>query len=224
MTLLLKIVLAPTLVILATLAARRWGERAAGLLVALPVVAGPILLVVGLEHGAAFAARAAHGALLGIVAVAAFCVAFGLSARRSWPAAVLAGWSAYGLCALGLSRVHAALIPALLAGLAAIAIGRAVVRRLPEERTRAAPFSRPAWDLPARAVATAALVIAITSAASALGPTATGVLTPFPVATTVVVAFTLAQSGSAAARRVLTGYLTGLPGFAAFFVLVALVA
>jgi hypothetical protein len=51
-----KILLAPTFVIAASLAARRYGARIGGLVGGLPVVAGPILLVFALDHGAAFAA------------------------------------------------------------------------------------------------------------------------------------------------------------------------
>ncbi|HTD58974.1 MAG TPA: hypothetical protein VK672_08780 [Solirubrobacteraceae bacterium] len=64
-TLVLKVALAPLLVVGVTLAARRWGPRVGGMLIALPVVAGPILLVITLEHGEVFGARAARGALSG---------------------------------------------------------------------------------------------------------------------------------------------------------------
>ena len=66
----LKLLLAPGLVVASSLAGRRWGPRAAGMLIVLPVVAGPILLIVYLEHGAAFAGRAAAAATLGVVPLA----------------------------------------------------------------------------------------------------------------------------------------------------------
>src|SRR6478672_5281841 len=59
--LLVKLTLAPALVVGSSLAGRRWGPEASGLLVALPLVAGPILLIVDLDHGAHFASRAAAG-------------------------------------------------------------------------------------------------------------------------------------------------------------------
>lgn len=82
-TLVLKVALAPALVIGVTLGARRWGPRVGGMLIALPVVAGPILLLITLEHGEVFGARAARGALLGVVALSAFCVAFAAKAALS---------------------------------------------------------------------------------------------------------------------------------------------
>jgi len=50
----------------------------------------------------------------------------------------------------------------------------------------------------------------------------TGVLAPFPIATSVVAAFTLAQAGHAQTVQVLRGILTGLLGFTVFCLLVAL--
>ena len=41
----LKLLLAPLLVVASSLAGRRWGPRLAGILVVLPIVAGPILLI-----------------------------------------------------------------------------------------------------------------------------------------------------------------------------------
>jgi len=66
------------------------------------------------------------------------------------------------------------------------------------------------------------LVLAITGAAGTLGPALSGVLTPFPIATTIVVAFWLAQDGPAASRSLLRGFVRALPGFALCFFLAAL--
>jgi hypothetical protein len=201
----LKITLAPALVVAATLAARRWGDRVGGIVIAIPIVAGPVLLVLALDHGRAFVERAATGALLGIVAVTA-------------------SWLTYLVLAVPLAQVQASPFAGLLAALAAIAATRAIMRRSKAGAAAPAPPEPPRWDLWARAAATSALVVALTTAAGALGPGLSGVLTPFPVATTVLVAFTAVQAGRASARRALSGYLAGLPGFAAFFVIVALIA
>jgi hypothetical protein len=218
--LVLKVALAPALVVLATLVARRWGDRIGGIVIAVPVVAGPILLVMGLEQGAGFVHRAAQAALLGIVAVGAFCVVCGRCLRFGWMAAIGAGWVAYAAATAALAPLDPPLWAALAAALVAIALAAALVG-LPAA-SDGPSAERPSWDLPARAGATAVLVVALTSAASALGPTVSGLLTPFPLATSVVVAFTAAQAGPGPALRALRGYLTGLPGFAAFFVIVTL--
>jgi hypothetical protein len=79
----------------------------------------------------------------------------------------------------------------------------------------------PRWDLTGRAIATAALVISVTTAAGILGPRWTGLLATFPVAASVVAAFALAQRGPAEVGRMLTGVLHGLFGFAGFCITVA---
>ncbi len=80
-----KILLAPTFVIAASLTARRYGARIGGLVGGLPVVAGPILLVFALDHGAAFAAGAAAGTLLGLVSLLAFILVYAhLASRMRW--------------------------------------------------------------------------------------------------------------------------------------------
>ena len=78
----LELLVAPALVGAATLAARRWGQEIGGLVSAVPAIVGPVLLIAALEHGATFAARAANGTLLGLVALAAFAVAYGWTAAR----------------------------------------------------------------------------------------------------------------------------------------------
>ena len=55
MLLLLKLVLAPLLVALATLVARRWGPKIGGVVVGLPLSTGPIFLFLAIDQGLAFA-------------------------------------------------------------------------------------------------------------------------------------------------------------------------
>ena len=218
--LLLKVALAPSLVVLATLASRRWGDMIGGIIIAVPIVAGPILLILGLDHGAAFVHRAAQAALLGIVAVGAFCIACGRTLRLGWGIAIGLGWLAYGFVTAVLAGSEPTVWIGLPAALTAVAVARWLIGAAASDARAAA--DPPSWDRPARAAATALLVVGLTSTASALGPSVSGLLTPFPVATSVVVAFTQSQAGRDAAIRTLRGYLTGLPGFAAFFVIVAL--
>jgi hypothetical protein len=68
----------------------------------------------------------------------------------------------------------------------------------------------------------AVLVFALTSSAEWLGPSLSGILTPFPVATAILAGFTHAQRGSAACVEFLRPYTPGLCGFAIFCVVLAL--
>ncbi|WP_144127304.1 hypothetical protein [Catellatospora sichuanensis] len=222
MTLLLKLLLAPALVVGSSLAGRRWGAQVTGVLVTLPIVAGPILLITCLEHGTAFGAAAASSALLGLVTLALFAVVFAWCSRSMrWVGALAVAWAACLLADVAVAQVRVPAWCGLLLALAAIGAGS---RTLPPEA--AEPGGRPAtawpwWDLPGRAVATASLVVLVTTLSSALGPAMTGVLAPFPIATSVVAAFVLARHGSAETVRTLRGVLAGLVGFAVFCFVVA---
>jgi hypothetical protein len=220
--LLAKLTLAPLLVVGSSLAGRRWGATVAGLLVALPIVAGPVLLIVAIEQGTHFAARAASTSLLGLAALAAFVAVFANVGRKgAWARALAAGWVTFIALALALSTIGVSRGTAFAIALCAFALA---ARLLPDDRRTAADRGGrlPAWDLPARALATAVLVVSLTGAASGLGARVTGVLTPFPVAMSVLAAFVLAQRGPREANALLRGFLHGAPGFAVFSLLVAL--
>jgi hypothetical protein len=221
MLLFVKLALAPALVVGSSLAGRRWGHEVAGLLVALPLVAGPILLITDLERGAHFASRAAAASMLGLVALASFIVVFArVSRHRGWVLAVAAGWVAFLIVALAFSTAS---VPAGV-GLALALGGFALAPRLmgADPHFEGVPVAAlPAWDLPARALATALLVLGLTGAAAGLGPTLTGVLTPFPISTAVLAAFVLALEGPPYANALLRGFLRGAFGFTAFCFLVA---
>ncbi|MHA6759436.1 hypothetical protein [Streptacidiphilus sp. PAMC 29251] len=228
--LILKLVLAPLLVVGSSLAGRRWGPAVAGTLVALPIVAGPILFITYLEHGRRFAAHAASASLLGLVSLALFAVVFARQARTwSWPATLMTGWLVCLVADLALSAVNLPALAGLGLSMAATALAMAMAMTttpMATARQAAAPVppSTPGprwWDLPARAAMTAALVLALTTAAAHLGPGLTGVLAPFPIGTSVVATFALAQGGPSAAGATLAGVLRGLWGFAAFCFLVA---
>jgi hypothetical protein len=57
--LILKFLLAPGLVALASLAGRRWGLKVGGAIAGFPVVVGPILFFFAVEQGSGFASVAA---------------------------------------------------------------------------------------------------------------------------------------------------------------------
>jgi hypothetical protein len=217
----LKLLLAPLLVVASSLAGRRWGPRVAGILIVLPVVAGPILLILYLDHGSRFAAEAASAATLGIVPLALFAVVFGyLSRRHGWFLTLVASWLAVLAADVALAQVDVPVGAALVLALLALHGASALLRRLHPPPLPLPPA--PWWDLPARAVATAALVFLVTGTAASVGPALAGVLTPFPIALSVVCAFAGAQTGHAGVLTLLRGIVPGLDGFALFCFLVAI--
>jgi hypothetical protein len=135
---LIELVLAPMLAAAATLAARRWGPRTGGVVSAFPAIVGPVLLITALQHGAPFAARAANGTLLGLVALGGFAFAYGTAATRGgWPISLLAGWVAAAVAALAVGRLAGGAGPP--AGLLVAVVSLAVAHRglRPDARTGA---------------------------------------------------------------------------------------
>jgi hypothetical protein len=218
----LKLILAPAFVVGASLTARRFGPRIGGLVGGLPVVAGPILLVLAIVHDRDFAARSATTSLLGLVSLATFVVVYGFAALRlRWPGALALAWLAFLVMTALASAFHIAATPALALAFASFVLARAVLPAPAGPPTTAA-ITPPSWDLPVRAACAAAMVLAITAASAGLGPRLSGLLAPSPIITTVLAAFTHAQLGSDATLRLLRGMLTGFFAFALFSWTVAL--
>jgi hypothetical protein len=212
--LLLKLVLVPGLIALVTLAGRRFGPRIGGWLNALPLVAGPVLFFLALEQGDIFVARAAEGTLAGLAAVAAFSVIYAwVAVARPWWVCVLVGWTAFALATLALQAVHWTAVSGLALALGAFGVAPFVLPPLPESPPSAAA---PAWDLPLRMAAAVALVLLVTGLAAWLGPRLSGAITPFPIATTILLAFTHAQQGAPAAVGFLRAFLPAMWSFGIF--------
>lgn len=210
-----KVLLAPSFVVGASLVTRRYGPQVGGLIAGLPVVAGPILLAYALAHGREFTATAAAGTLLGLVSLIAFVVVYGrLAGRVWWGASMLAGWIAFAAITAVFSVDTPAVGVALgLAGVALVAGLAALPRPGPDQRPQAPP---PTWDLPLRAACAVAMVLTLTAVAGWLGPRLSGLLAPFPIIATVMATFTHAQRGTDDLLRLLRGLLNGFGAFALF--------
>jgi hypothetical protein len=210
-----KLLLAPLCVVAVSLAGRRWGVAAAGVLGGLPAVAAPILLILTLIHGSSFGATAAASTLLGLAALTTFVVVYGRVAPGAGPAfTVVVGWLSFLLCVAVLSLFDPPPGVSLVAVGACFALG---LMLLPAQAGSIAPASPPPWwDLPARGLAALALVVALTAASGRLGPELSGILAPFPIITSVLAVFTHAHGGIDQVRVLLRNFLVGFYGYAAF--------
>lgn len=216
----LKLLITPLLIAAATLAARRWGPTVGGWFAGLPLTSGPVSVFLALEQGRSFAATAARGSILGLVGVSAFCVGYAHAARRFGPAICLTiGFAAYAGATLVAQFAGGGPWLVFLFVCGVLSVTLALMPRV----SRAAPDAAPVWwDLPLRIVAATAMVLLITTGAAALGPVWSGLLSPFPVFSSVLAAFAHHMSGSAAAARLQRGIVVGIYSFAAFFLVVAL--
>jgi hypothetical protein len=211
----LKLTLTPILVGGASLAARRWGPAIAGWIVALPLTSGPVLFFVALDHGAAFAASAAVGTLLGLGAIVVYALAYAAGSARGPALAVASAATAYVAAGFALQAVAG--WPVLLLAVLVVAAILATVRVLPPANGGPSSHPHPAWDLPARIIVGTVLVVGLTTIAPLLGPTVSGIVTTFPVYVTVLATFAFLHDGRPAGIGVLRGALIGLPGTVAFY-------
>lgn len=216
--LLLKLCLVPALIALVTFAGRRWGPAVAGWLSAFPIVAGPILWFIALEHGADFAAVAAVGTLTGVLAILVYGVSYAWAATKyRWPASLTLAYVAYALAAAAVGAAPLTLPVATLAVLVTLFFAP---RAYPRREASRMP-AKPANDLLLRMALGAALVLTVTYFAENLGPSLSGVLAMFPVMNTVLALFTHRSAGSGAVIQLLRGMVYGLYSFATFCVVLA---
>lgn len=215
----LKLMLVPALVAFVSLAGQRFGYAIAGMLAGFPIVAGPIFVLLSLEHGDAFGAEIATGTLIGLLSLTAFATCYSWLCRAAhWLPTLLLSWLAFAAVTLVLMDLKFGLLGASVAG--------ALVPLLGYRLFPAAPWSarRPALprsELLLRMISAGALVVAVTEAAALTGPKLAGLLTPFPVSTSVLTAFAHGLGGASAANQLLRGIFTGLYGFVAFFICAA---
>ena len=93
---LVKLLLTPGLIAVATWFERRWGPGVGGAIVGLPLTSAPVSVFLALEQGPGFAAAAAVATLLGLLSQGALCLAYSWAARRAtWWTSVGAGVAAF---------------------------------------------------------------------------------------------------------------------------------
>ena len=203
-TLVLKLVLTPSVMVGATLAGRRWGGAVSGWLVGFPLTSGPLVLYLALDHGRRFAAHTAVGSLSGAIAEVAFCLGYGLGARRGWRVARRRRVSRLRVCRRARCRRCRSASACRCCRCSprsslALAAGLLLLPR-PAER---APTSvrTPRWDLAARAAVATGLVLALAALAPTIGARLTGLLAVYPLYSAVLAVFAHRLQGQAAAHR-----------------------
>lgn len=215
------------LVAFATLAARRWGLRTAGIVSAFPAIVGPVLVLVTVEHGPEAAASNAQGTLLGLVGLAAFIAAYGRTALRGgWITSLLSGWIAAAVASVAAVAADAGAVAPV--GLPAASISlwlahRSLARAPRDPGAMRTPLSTDAGaSILGRTTVTGLIVVALTEAVNVLGPLAGGILAALPVLASVLAVLTHRDAGAEAAVALLRGTLAGMAGFVAFCQIVAL--
>jgi uncharacterized membrane protein (GlpM family) len=219
MLLTLKLVLVPAFLAALTVAARVWGPSVAGWLAGLPVVAGPIVLLLALERGPSFAARASAASIAAIAASEAFNFAYAWTCRRvGWPLALVAGLAGWLALALLLVRLPASLGWAVAAACVAVAVSQSGLPRV----TGHVPAARVGLaDLAVRMLAGALLTVAVTALSASMGSTWSGLLSVFPLLGIVLAVSAQRAHGADFVALLMRGMVIGRASFAAFFAVTA---
>jgi len=212
--LLFRAVLAPCVVLLVSLAARRIGPRAGGRLLGTPTTTGPFLLLVALGDGTKAAAGSVPGCVAGQAAVAGFCLSYGRLAPRLRPAwtlaAALAGAAVAGLAAASCAEIWQA------AALDVVLVAAGLLTwRAPATSDRPSDTPR-RWEIPARMAISGVTVLLAVTIAQAAGPFVGGVLSSLPILIAVMAPSIHRSAGPAAAAQLTHGVLTSGPATVGF--------
>jgi hypothetical protein len=205
--LLLRITLAPVLILAGSLAQRRWGQAIGGRLIGLPLTSLPLLFVLTLSDGTTFAAGAARASLAGGVAQCAWCLAYAIAARRHRPVAALALATAVfaGLCGL----LDLVALPTVLAAVASAVAVVAALALWPAAGPARSEATGGRNDVAVRMVVAAVFTLALTESAASLGARPAGLVAAFPLLTVVLAVATHRRDGVVALNRFLHGVMAG---------------
>ncbi len=212
--LILKLTIVPLPLLVFGIVERLHGPRVAGWLAGFPIVGGPLLLFVTLDHGTAFGSQAALGAYFGLVPWLAFTMMYAFCSRSLnwfWCTAIgFALWTAVAEAAMvwqGASRWLEILpFAAFIAALFAYPRGEAS----DEEREHVW------WGLPARMTAGAALTLVITQFSGMMGSKWSGIFSTFPVMGSIICISSQLQYGRHAVQEAVAGMTMGLASVGTF--------
>jgi uncharacterized membrane protein (GlpM family) len=177
----LKMTLTAAVVVVTSLVVERSGPFIGAMIAALPTAAGAAYAILAIEHPASFIAASAVGSMAIGAAVSVFAAVYAVLAQRrgllvSLGLSLLA-W--FALAAL-LRQVNWTPWTALVLNAAVYAVTIPLSWRY---RSSASPrkFLRTAYDIPLRALAAAAVVVAVTTASHSIGSFASGMFALFPI-------------------------------------------
>lgn len=212
--LILKLLLVPSFLLLVSLAGKRWGPAVAGSLAGLPLVTGPILFFLAMQHGEVFASAAAGSALSAVLGSAAFGATYANAAQRmSWLPALLVALLAWAGSILFLASLPASLAVSLAVALVTLlAAPHMFPARIAEPGIHAISTA----ELASRMIAGAGVTVAVTFASSTLGHSWSGLLAVFPVLGSVLAVFSHRREGAANTAVLLYAMATGWYSFTVF--------
>ena len=193
----LKIFLSPILMLIVTRLQARNSAGAGGRFMGWPLVTGPIIFIIFLQEGGAFAAKTAHGALLGQISLIAFAWTYALVALRApWYLSIACATVTFIGSVYLVSLIHVPLwLTFILLALALFLVNR----YWPSYEPITTPLSSPKWELYLRIALVIALVFVLSEFSQTLGAGLTGGFSTYPVIATIMGTFNHKRFGANAA-------------------------
>ena len=180
LTLAIKMAVAASFVITATVAAERAGPAIGALIATLPVSAGPAYVFLALDHDPQFISRSALASLALNASTAIYAVAYVLLAqRRPFLIAVPGAFLAWLVSVIAFTAIATTTWIAVVINLVVFPLSFLVVRKY--RFVRVPPIRLRWYDFAMRALLVACLVGAVVTLSFHIGAAATGVLAAFPV-------------------------------------------
>lgn len=162
-----------------------------------PLVTGPIIFIIFLQEGADFAAKTAHGALLGQISLIAFAWSYAVTALRApWYISITTASVIYIGSVYLVSLLN---VPLWLTFVLLILSLILVNRFWPKYQPITTPLSSPRWELYLRIVLVITLVFVLSEFSQTLGPGLTGGFSTYPVIATIMGTFNHMRFGASAA-------------------------
>jgi hypothetical protein len=219
-----RVLLTGAVVVAASLAAERVGPLVGGVIVSLPVLAGPGYVFLALEAPDDFIAETALASLAVMTASAAFLTAYVRAAPHMGALPALAiGYVAWCAAAALVGMATFTWWSALLANLLAMALGRRLAR--PPRLHRPIQVKPPSRvDLIARALVAGTLVAIVVALSDWLGPAQTGIFMVMPVTFTSLAWIMHRRYGGQVAAATMAASLFGMLGLVAALLGVHLLA
>jgi uncharacterized membrane protein (GlpM family) len=211
---LLRAAAAAAVVVSASLLAEAAGPFWGGLIVSLPISAGPAYVMLGLQHDAAFIAAGALGSLAANAVSILYMLGIILLAPRvRWPITVVSALALWVAVAWLIRQMNWTLTGVCLLNITVFAVALLVTRHNQASGATRKSGRRPWFDLPMRALLVGSLTATVVTSSRWLGPSLTGMAAVFPIAMTGLALIVLPRLGGTASAVLFASALRAMPGF-----------
>ncbi|WP_249326192.1 hypothetical protein [Pseudoalteromonas sp. S2893] len=219
--LLLKLTIAPLLLLFIHFAQKRFGSFVSGIIPGLPITSGPISYFIALEQSKLFASNSAVASLYGMSGIGLFCFCYAaMLAKYGVVKALFAAltlWCAFSAFTL--------LLPVNIAFASVLSLSTLLVLALASSKLKFAPDAKPftaAWELPLKMLLVSCFIMLVTFISAKIGAMWSGLLSTFPVILAVMGSIAHASDKKYSAYKVLNGGIIGSLGGCVFFAVIAL--